>query len=134
MSNLGGYAWITGFIKSVGGPEKALKYTIAAAGGIFVAGGAAFAGAQKGVRLLKEKLEKRASPCPTRGETFKIHTDGEDATGVSLRAGGEFTVLECDGPAILIQILGDADNPYFVSSEFLSMISNFPTVISAEDE
>jgi hypothetical protein len=34
--------------------------------------------------------------------------------------------LECDGDAILIEVVGDPDNPYFVSSKFLRSVSNFP--------
>lgn len=34
--------------------------------------------------------------------------------------------MECDGDAILIEVLDDPNNPYFVSSRLLRLISDFP--------
>lgn len=132
MSNLGDYQRIVSLIKSLGGPEAAKKYAVAAAGGIFVAGGFAFAGAQKGVGKVRSRLAKRSDQCASTGQTFTIHTDAVDDSGLKFRAGGKFTVMECDATAILIEVLGDADNPYFVSSEFLTSISDFPTGRTAD--
>ena len=42
------------------------------------------------------------------------------------RVGDEYRVLECDGDAILIEVLGDPGSPYFVSSKFLRSVSDFP--------
>lgn len=134
MSNLGDYQRIVTLIKSLGGPDAAKKYAVAAAGGIFVAGGAAFALGQKGLSVARSRLAKRSGPCAATGQTFTIHTDGVDNSGLKLHAGGQYTVLECDTDAILIEVLNDADNPYFVSGEFLTSISDFPTGRMAEDE
>jgi hypothetical protein len=134
MGNLGDYQLIVTLIKKLGGPAAAKKYAVAAAGGIFVAGGFAFAGAQKGVGMVRSRLEKRSVPCSTTGLTYAIHSDGEDDNGLKLRAGGKYTVLDCDADSILIEVLDDADNPYFVSGEFLTSISDFPTERTVEDK
>ncbi|HJD69208.1 MAG TPA: hypothetical protein K8V54_05670 [Corynebacterium kroppenstedtii] len=134
MSNLGDYQRIVTFIKSLGGPEAAKKYAAAVAGGIFVAGGFAFVGAQKGVDKVRSRLVKRSEQCASIGQTFTIHTDAVDDSGLKFRAGGKLTVLECDATAILIEILGDTENPYFVSSEFLALISDYPVGCTTEDK
>jgi hypothetical protein len=65
-------------------------------------------------------------PCATKGQVFEVVSDGENSSGLELWAGNEYRVLECDGDAILIEVLDNADNPYFVSGEFLATISDFP--------
>ena len=50
------------------------------------------------------------------------------------RVGDEYRVLECDGGAILIEVLDDPDGPYFLSAEFLRTVSDFPTDDAAEEE
>lgn len=37
-----------------------------------------------------------------------------------------FRVLECDGDAVLVEVVGNTDNPHFVSRAFLVSISAFP--------
>ena len=80
---------------------------------------------EAGGKIIYRKLKERGAQCTTKGAIFKVTTDGEDG-GLQLHAGDEFRVLECDGDAILVEVLGDADNPYFVSAEFLATISGFP--------
>jgi hypothetical protein len=116
MGNLGGYQAVTTIIKSLGGPTKAAVLVL---GGTFLAGGAAYAGGQK-------LVNKRSVPCATKGRLFEVVCDGEDGNGLRLRAGDEYRVLECDADAIIIEVLGDPDSPYFVSSGFLRTISDFP--------
>lgn len=132
MSNLGEYQRIVTLVKSLGGPEAAKKYAVAAAGGIFVAGGFAFAGVQKGVGKVRSTLAKRSEQCASMGLAFTVHTDGVDPKGIKLLAGSQYTILECDADAILIEVPDDDDNPYFVSGEFLTSISDFPTGRSVE--
>ncbi|WP_136709742.1 hypothetical protein [Agromyces sp. H66] len=126
MGNLGGYQWITTLIKSVGGPEKAARYVAGAAGLIFVAGGAAYAGGEKAIRLIKARFENRVAPCATQGQTFRVDVGADAGAGLILSAGDEVRVLECDGDAILVEVLGDPDNPYVVSCELMRSISDFP--------
>ncbi|MFH8253189.1 hypothetical protein ACH3VR_22680 [Microbacterium sp. B2969] len=128
MGNLGGYQWITTFIKSVGGPAKAARYAVGAAGLIFVAGGAAYAGGEQAVKVLKSRLEKRAVPCATQGQTFTVAAaaDADAGGGLTLRAGDAIRVLECDDDAIVVEVIGDENNPYVVSGQLLTSISDFP--------
>ena len=41
------------------------------------------------------------------------------------KLGDKFKVLEFDGDAVLIEKIGDSNNPYVASSEFLGKISNY---------
>ena len=59
-------------------------------------------------------------------QVFEVISDGEDGSGLRLSVGDEYRVMECDGDAVQIEVLGDADNPYFVSAEFLRSVSGFP--------
>jgi hypothetical protein len=123
MGNLGGYQTVTTVIKSLGGPGKAAFVVL---GGVFVAGGVAHAGGQKVVNAVSAAIKKRNVPCATKGQVFEVVSAGKDSSGLKFRAGDEYRVLECDKDAILIEVLGNAGNPYFVSGEFLATISDFP--------
>ena len=118
MSNLGFYQVLTTISKKVGGPEKLVA-------GIAVGGYAVLRSGEAGLRWVARAVEQRNAPCATKGQVFRATLDGEES-GLKIHVGDEYQVLECDGDAILIEVLDDPDNPYFVSSEFLEMISNFP--------
>jgi hypothetical protein len=50
-----------------------------------------------------------------------------------LKVGDEYRVIERDGDATLIEVLGDPKNPYVVSAELLKAVSNFsPEPISKD--
>ncbi len=54
--------------------------------------------------------------------------DGADSGAkLTLHSGDSFRVLECDGDAILIEVIGNPNNPYMVSGQFLATVSAFPT-------
>ncbi len=129
MGNLGKYELMTTLAKKVGGPSGLL---IATLGGGYIIGRITEAGGKKAVKALVAALKKRNMPCATKGQLFRVVTDGEDSSGLKLSAGDEYRVLECDGDAILIEVLNDPDNPYFVSSEFLTTISDFPAEDTGE--
>jgi len=118
MSNLGRYQAMTTIAKKVGGPTVLAAMTFV--GGYLVLRPAE-AGAKKAARVIKG----RSAPCATKGKVFRVHAVGEES-GLQIRVGDEYRVLECDGDAILIEVLGDPHNPYFVSSRFLRSISDFP--------
>lgn len=50
---------------------------------------------------------------------------GVSNEGVILESGDSFNVLESDGEAVLIEKIGDSNNPYLVSSELLEEISDY---------
>lgn len=56
---------------------------------------------------------------------FTVKTEAADKQGLKFQKGDKFRVLETDGDAILIELLGNSNNPYFVSDSFLKSISDF---------
>ncbi|MFF3137627.1 hypothetical protein FNV62_54650 [Streptomyces sp. RLB3-17] len=124
MGNLGGYQTMTTLAKKVGGPV-ALAVVTAVSG--WAIGRGAEAGGKNVFRSAKAAAKKRNAPCSTKGQVFDVVSDGEDGKGLALRAGDQYRVMECDGEAILIEVLGGTNNPYFTSAQFLASVSGFPT-------
>lgn len=121
MSNLGLYQTMTVLAKKVGGPGKLAALVI---GGSMVAGGVILRGYDR-VRAAisaKKVADNERNQLTT---TYVVCNEGTSDEGVLLRVGDQFKVLERDGDAVLIEILGDDENPYFVSVEFLSGISDY---------
>ncbi|MEU3508563.1 hypothetical protein ABZ733_11665 [Streptomyces longwoodensis] len=131
MGNLGGYQTMTRLAKKVGGPGALVVFT--AVGGWAIGRGAE-AGGKNVFRAVKAAAKKRNAPCSTKGQVFEVVSHGEDSKGLALRAGDQYRVMECDGEAILIEVLGGSNNPYFTSAQFLASVSGFPTAekINAE--
>lgn len=124
MGNLGAYQVMTTMAKRVGGPVMLAAVT--ATGG-WALGRSAEAGGKKAFKVTKVALKKRRAPCATKGQLFEVTADGADSSaGLTLRIGDSFRVMECDADAILIEVLGNATNPYFVSRHFLTTVSEFP--------
>lgn len=124
MGNLGAYQAMTTLAKKVGGPKNLAAITLAV-------GYLAIRPAEAGVKRVVAAIRQRDTPCPTKGRTFLVTADGEYA-GLAVTASDQFEVLECDGDAILIALLGREGNPYFVPAEFLSSVSSFPGESAAE--
>lgn len=121
MSNLGGYQIITTVIKKVGGPKKAVALltsvvaSIAAATGI---GGYALGKKKISHKLLTDKQKDNK-------KTYTVIKYGESNEGIALNKGDKFVVIMQDKDAVLIEIIGAKDNPYFVSASLLQNISDF---------
>ena len=115
MSNLGLYQAMTKYAKKVGGPLQFLS--IFAVGGYIVLR-TIEAGGKTVIKSLKTKDKAIAN-------TYVVHTQGMSNEGLQFVVGEQFRVLEIAGDAVLIEKIGAANNPYFVSSEFLCSISNF---------
>ena len=122
MSNLGFYQTLTTWSKKVGGPVKFVG--IVAVGG-YIAIRFGEAGIKKGVKTIKNKIIKKDNICANVGLVYEVIADGKDSNGLVFRVGDKYKVLECDGDSILIEKMGDANNPYFVSRDFLASISDF---------
>ncbi|AWK10026.1 hypothetical protein DDQ41_15245 [Streptomyces spongiicola] len=131
MGNLGGYQTMTTLAKKVGGPGVLVVVT--AVGGWAIGRGVE-AGGKNVFRTVKAAAKKRNAPCSTKGQVFDVVSDGEDGKGLAIRAGDQYRVMECDGEAILIEVLGGTNNPYFTSAQFLASVSGFLTAekINAE--
>ena len=122
MSNLGDYQKMTIVAKKVGGPKN-LAGIIAGAG---VVVGVALC---KGREIVAEKVSKKMNKGKLTGTTdsivYSVTVDGVSDDGLEFKIGDQFRVLETDKDAVLIEKIGDDNNPYFVSVEFLEMISNY---------
>ena len=121
MSNLGFYQTMTTFAKKVGGPVK-LVGIIAIGGYIVLRSGEALV--KKSVKTIKTRLDSKKLQIED-SKVYEVITDSEDKNGVKLYIGDKFRILESDGEAVLIEKIGDNNNPYVVSATFLSSISNF---------
>ncbi|MFB7894684.1 hypothetical protein ACFC1I_20945 [Microbacterium sp. NPDC056044] len=120
------YQDITKLIKTLGGPKKALTLLV---GGTLAVGSLLTVGGQQSAKAITKAVKTRRArrdPCPTVGQTFSVQAAGTDEQGLEFREGDTYSVVECDDDAILIEITGNADNPYFVSGAFLSSISDYP--------
>lgn len=125
MSNLGWYQILTSMAKKVGGPKRLI--------GLLVGGGALLgSGATAGSNAIKKKVmaelnkKKQAEKAAV---IYTVFTDGKSNEGLIFRPGDTFKVLEVDGDAGLIEIVGDDNSPYFVSLNFLESISNYGIIV-----
>ncbi len=118
MSNLGGYQTIVNLAKKAGGPGKLVGIIAVGGFGVIRAG-------EAGTKKLVDILKSRNVPLATRGQVFRASSGGE-CGGAKIHVGDEYRVLEGDGDAILIEILGDSSNPYVVSDRFLRSVSDYP--------
>jgi hypothetical protein len=121
VSNLGLYQTITTAIKRVGGPVKAI--TLLASGITIVTGASGIGGYFIGKHNEKKKIKAKSKPQSKKVYTVKKH--GESNEGLVFNEGDKFIVLSQDKDAVLIEKIGDTNNPYFVSLELLLDISDF---------
>lgn len=103
--------------KKVGGPEKLIALIAAGSVAIYKGGELAVKKIIKVVKKSKEKSEK--------GPAYKVTNYGESNEGVKFNINDEFYVLETDGDIILIEKIGDLNNPYFVDKKLLNKISDY---------
>lgn len=121
MSNLGWYQVITTWSKKVGGPLNLLGIVA----GVGTLGGVV---GTKGIEALVASQKKKATEKEKVAElskTYTISKEGVSNEGLQFHVGETFKVLERDGNAVLIEKLGDDNNPYFVAAEFLNGISDY---------
>lgn len=126
MSNLGGYQVLTTLAKKVGGPGKLV---VLIAGGGAVAGGIAVKGGEyaikKGKQAIAKHKEKKNKLQLDTVVLYTVKQDAESNEGLRFKVGDTFRVLESDGDAILIELIGNENNPYFVSGKLLKEISDW---------
>lgn len=121
MGNLGWYQLLTTLAKKVGGPKQLIAIFIgggALFGSITVAGGIAI---KKKItyELIKKKQIADASII------YTVKCESSSKEGLRFKVGDKFKVLELDGNAGLVEIIGDNNSPYFVSLKFLCSISDY---------
>ena len=118
MSNLGGYQLLTTFAKKVGGPGKLV---LAIAGGGYVI----FRAVEAGGKTIYKKVKKVKADNKAKIKEYIVLNDGTDEQGLKFKAGDKVRVLETADDAILIEKVGDKNNPYFVSIDFLKTITAY---------
>lgn len=118
MGNLGWYQVMTKLAKKVGGPIS--LFAITATGGYLLG-----RTAEAGVKSMTKKVSKSISEKRYSNTVYEVVAHAKDKQGLVFNSGDNFNVLERDGDAVLIEIIGNANNPYFVSAKFLTTISNF---------
>lgn len=117
MSNLGWYQTMTAVAKKCGGPLQLGAL-------IFGAGAAGI----KAVDWVTDFIKQNAAKKKKSSEQLKIYNvceEGVSNEGLQFHVGETFKVLERDGIAVLIEKIGDSNNPYFVASDFLNKISDY---------
>ncbi len=122
MSNLGAYQWLTTAAKKVGGP-KIFVGIIAGTGA--VAGVTIYKGGEIVVRKIKKKTNKHELPETSDTIIYSVTADGVSNEGLEFKIGDQFRVLEKDKDIILIEKIGDDNNPYYVLEELLKNVSNY---------
>ncbi len=119
MSNLGLYQSMTTWAKKLGGPLQLLG---AVAVGGYIVIRSAEAGGKTVIRVVKKHLKPNESMITN---TYIVHTKGISNEGLRFVAGEQFRVLEIANDAVLIEKIGDKNNPHFVSADLLHSISDF---------
>ena len=122
MSNLGAYQWITCTSKKVGGPVNLLLMT-GAVGAMLYKLGESCAKKYKKTFIAHRAIKTRNFG--VNENIYSVTSPGTSNEGVEFPIDTKFKVLETDGNSVLIEKIGDKNNPYFVSSEFLRTISDY---------
>lgn len=117
MSNLGWYQVMTTTAKKVGGPKNLLGLVLGTGIALGVVGTKLYEVATKKIKSNAFKVQEIT--------IYVVKKDGVSNDGLCLEKGDKFKVLEADKDAILIEKIGDVNNPYFVSYELLKDISDY---------
>ena len=119
MSNLGLYQTMTNLAKKFGGPQY---LGIAVAVGGYTVFRIGEAGIKKVVKTIRKHSKEIKTLCQ---KTYVVHSIGKSNEGLFFNKGDKYRVLAQDKESVLIEKIGDRNNPYFISSELLCSISNF---------
>ena len=122
MSNLGAYQWMTSTSKKVGGPFNFMVLTMATGAAIYKI---SELGVTKCIKIVKSHRAAQIASSKFQDRIFSVTSFGQSNEGVNFSEGCQYRVLEKDGDAVLIEKIGDENNPYFVSANFLHTISDF---------
>ena len=117
MSNLGWYQVMTTLAKKVGGPKQ-LAVCVAASGYAIGKVG------EIAIKAVASNIKSHIESKHTEG-LYTVKEFGVTNEGISVYPGEQIKVLVIDEDSILIEIIGKADNPYFVSEEFLGEITDY---------
>ena len=120
MSNLGPYLVMTKLAKKVGGPINLAMLTAASGAALYKCGEVVCKRAIKAVnRSKKEKNAERITE-----DIYMVDSPVKFEGGLEFDSKDKFRVLASDGDSVMVEKLGDNNNPYFVSGEQLKKISD----------
>lgn len=122
MSNLGGYQKMTTWAKKVGGSKNLVAILLASGAVIYKVGEV---GVKEGIKIIKSCNKGKEKIAIDADNFYVVKSYGKSNEGLEFNAGDRYKVLESDEDAILIDKIGDSNNPYFLSSDFLRSISDF---------
>ncbi len=122
MSNLGAYQQMTTLSKKVGGPRNFILLTMIAGATIYKLSELSVT---KCIKVVKSHRASQSATSEFQDRIFSVTSFGQSNEGVNFPVGCQYRVLEKDGDAVLIEKIGDENNPYFVSANFLHTISDF---------
>lgn len=117
MSNLGAYQTMTTTAKKFGGPYGLAAFIAFAGYGV---GKLIEISVKAGARYVRAK--KKTDQAERLIEVTSAGTDGSD---LAFREGDSYRILYSDKDMALIEKIGDANNPYMVSPDFLRTVSNY---------
>ena len=118
VSNLKGYQTMTTLAKKVGGPGRLCLMTLGS--GYIIIRGVEF-GAKRIVKIIKKSSHQKQEEL----RVYKVHKEYDNGEGPVFLIDDEFKVLFEDEELVLIEIINDENNPYFISAEVLEKISDY---------
>ena len=121
MSNLGAYQTMTTLAKKFGGPVK-LGLAIAVGGYAVIRTGESVC--KLGIKKIRNHNGNKKCAIEN-AKTYSVTETRASNEGVVFRNGDTYRILERDGESVLVELIGNENNPYFVSADFLSSISEF---------
>jgi len=121
VSNLGTYQWLTTTAKKVGGPKKLIAI-IAGSGVVVYKGGEILV--KKVVKVIKKQSDSK-SEIKSDIKLYVTKISGISNEGIRFDINDRFRVLEEDGDSVLVEKIGDDNNPYYISVDFLQRISDY---------
>lgn len=121
MSNLGAYQWMTTASKKVGGPINFLLL-VATTGATIYKGGEIVV--RKCIRTIKSH-KKANIAIESKDNLYKVNIACKSNAGLEFEIGEQFRILVADGDSMLIEKIGDRNNPYFVPVKLLREISDY---------
>lgn len=122
MSNLGWYQWFTTNAKKVGGPLN-LMGLIAIGGYAIIRTGEA--GVKNAIKLAKNHNKDKSDNEPKKCSIYDVVNPAHIEEGIDVQVGDKIKVCAIDEEAVLIEILGNKNNPYFIDFNLLKSIVDY---------
>lgn len=118
MNNLGNYKRMVTLAKKVGGPLKLATI-------VFSSGVAATKIAEQGYKSVKKYMNTRTNSKVKVKRIYTVHTDANYNDEIYFKKGRKINVLTIDKDSVVVEIVGENNNPYVVTRDFLKKVSDF---------